>query len=253
MNKAGVLASLRKSDLGRGQGQVALMVMHLSGMSRIPTPPSRMNRSPRYPDGAGDLPMGQHFPRGVGSPRQKAQGAGLSPVAQLCRGPSQVRKNAQKPATFLSMLPARPQAPRGQAPELNNPGKGTGGAELASAAGFSLQPHSAVYRQDSTACLSPASLPGEGRSHLELHLARQPTEPQEAGCCGQSPGSHPGQEGAPANGEVSRSTEAQGPQEESRKPHCSKGVKAVQATPPREVEGPAHPPTLQSALERVQP
>lgn len=103
--------------------------------------------------------MGQHFPRGVGSPRQKAQGVGSSPVAQLCRGPSQVRKNAQKPATFLSTLPARPEALQGQAPGLNNPGKGRGGAELASAAGFSLQPHSAVQRQPSTACLSPASLP----------------------------------------------------------------------------------------------
>lgn len=116
-------------------------------------------QEPHYPDGEGDLPMGQHFPRGVGSPRQKAQGVGSSPVAQLCRGPSQVRKNAQKPATFLSMLPARPEAPQGQAPGLNNPGKGRGGAELASAAGFSLQP-CAVQRQPSTACLSPASLPG---------------------------------------------------------------------------------------------
>lgn len=79
MNKAGVLASCGESDLGRGQGQVTLMVMHLSGVSRIPAPPSPMNKSPGYPDGAGDLPMGQHFPRGVGSPRQKAQGAGSSP------------------------------------------------------------------------------------------------------------------------------------------------------------------------------
>lgn len=79
MNKAGVLASCGESDLGRGQGQVTLMVMHLSGVSRIPAPPSPMNKSPGYPDGARDLPMGQHFPRGVGSPRQKAQGAGSSP------------------------------------------------------------------------------------------------------------------------------------------------------------------------------
>ena len=193
-------------------------------------------QEPHYPDGAGDLPMGQHFPRGVGSPRQKAQGVGSSPVAQLCRGPSQVRKNAQKPATFLSMQPARPEAPQGQAPGLNNPGKGRGGAELASAAGFSLQPCSAVQRQPSTACLSPASLPGEGRSHLKLHLAHQPTEPQEAGCCQRSPGSHPGQQSTSQWASL-QGHRSPGPQEKSRKPHCSKRVKPVQAPHPAGLRG----------------
>ena len=87
----------------------------------------------------------------------------------------------------------RAKTPQGQAHGLNKPGKGTGGEGLASDRPQQLASPSSPRPESSAACLSPASFPGEGRSHLELHLAFRPTELREDGCCGQRPGSNPGQ------------------------------------------------------------
>lgn len=61
--------------------------------------------------------------------------------------------------------------PQGQAPGLNKPGKGTGGEGLALDRPQQLASLSSPTPRSSAAGLCPASFPGEGRSHLELHLA----------------------------------------------------------------------------------
>lgn len=78
-NEAGVLASCGESDPGRGQGRVALMVMHLSGVSRIPAPPSQMNRSPITQMEQGTYPWDSISPEGWGVPGRRHRGWGRAP------------------------------------------------------------------------------------------------------------------------------------------------------------------------------
>ena len=85
MSKAEVLASCGESDPGRGQGWVALMVMHLSGVSRIPATPSRMNRSPITQMEQGTYPWDSISPEGWGVPGRRHRGWGQA-LWRSCAG-----------------------------------------------------------------------------------------------------------------------------------------------------------------------
>lgn len=106
-------------------------------------------------------------------------------------------KNALNSAASSSMLSTRPRVRQEQAPALRIPSKGAGEVGLASdqpqQPAFPSSPTPPVRSrvQGVPACLSRASFHGEGRSHLELHLERKLTGPQEGGW-GQGPGSNPG-------------------------------------------------------------
>lgn len=110
----------------------AFTVTYLSGVSMSLAPPSQTNRRLWHSCGAGDLPTGQHLPRGMGKSQTEGHRGGAEPEAQLCCAPNQVRQNARNSATSSSMLPTRPMAPQGQAPGLMVPGEETGGAGLVS-------------------------------------------------------------------------------------------------------------------------
>lgn len=157
---------------------------------------------------------------------------------QLCSGPNLV-KNALNSATSSSMLSTGPMVQQEQASELIILRKGTGGggAGLRPTTAACFSPPALLLGRESraAACLSRASFPWEGRSHLELHLELQLTWQQEGGW-GQRPGSNLGQSNTNQWG-ASWSTATNRPQEKFRKPHSSAEVLPVQVYQPRMLKG----------------
>lgn len=145
------------------------------------------------PGGDGTYPRDSISPDEQGSHRQRAT-RGRAEYGRSCaQQPKQVRRNRGSSATSSSMKPAKPMTPQQQAPGLMIPGEGTGRRGWPQTA-HSRRPLPPVpLDHPGPAC--PHPYPWEGRSHLELHLELELTEPLEGGGVrwGQRPGSNPSQ------------------------------------------------------------